>query len=245
MVTKHTNYLNLSNTKTQKRFIKTSLLLVTLIAAVVIIGLRTDSISSKALTSVYSDYTSADDFERPKLGKNWSINFGNVGIVHRSDLGLLSSSGMGLVTWEKLSFGPDQFSEIILPLDISPNMMVQPFVRRSGNDQAPRYGFGWDDEALRWYFKYDGGPQTRILATNTSYSTPVPGDTVRIEVSGTHPVALKGFHNGTLVLEATDAEYNRILDGRPGIAYRLKLGTGATYPAPAVEIWRGGRILIP
>jgi len=131
-------------------------------------------------------------------------------------------------------------------------MLTQVYVRRRTNDLA-RYGFHFNDENEdgtgianpRWEIKYDGVPtaQTRILASVPA-TMPQPGDTLRIEVRGTSPVLIKGFHNGMEVISATDSAHQRITaSGVVGMVSRVRRG-GFTAPpnSPVFAGWRGGSL---
>ena len=94
----------------------------------------------------------------------------------------------------------------------------------------------------KWYFKHDGVPsdQTRIIATSEASDVPGPGDVLRVEVRG---FTLRGYFNGDLVLEATDADSSKLVNGIPGLAARWAAGNGATDTAVQVwESWSGGSL---
>ena len=189
----------------------------------------------------------SDTFERASLGGDWTVNFGSVGIVNNSDLGLTAQSGMGLVTWTASTFSADQFCEAVLSPDKAPAMMTMVSARRQTATAAPRYGFAYDDDPgdQKWIIKYDGVPsaQTRILAENAAAPAPQPGDTLRIEVRGMNPPEIKGFLNGVEILSATDNAPDAInSNGKPALAYRLSQGGSTTYPSPAFESWTGGSL---
>lgn len=188
-----------------------------------------------------------DDFNGPTLGPKWFVYFGLPGIVNNQDLGATAFFGMHLVTWQADTFSDDQFSEEVLSSGWNDSMMVMVHVRQVPiPDSAPRYGFVYNNEASppRWILKYDGvaGPLTRIIGENLTAPGPQPGDTLRVEVEGSNPVVLRGYHNGNLVLTASDAAPERILSGRPGITFRVILGRTVTYPSPTVSSWRGGSL---
>ena len=219
---------------------------------------------SQATASVFALVTPSgaedqafDDFERSSLGSNWQIVFGSVAIVDNSDLGLSSASGMGLVAWFGSTFDADQFTEAVISPDKDPKMMNMVSARWRASDRA-RYGFGYNDDPGGgfWVIKYDGvpGPQTRTVSqlqlsdeslTVQQFSPappPQPGDTLRIEVRGSNPVEIKGFHNGNLVLTATDTAPERIVAGRSSLAYRLAKESSTTYPTPAFRSWTAGSL---
>lgn len=197
-----------------------------------------------------------DDFEHSSLGSNWKIVFGNVAMVNGSDLGLSAKSGMGLVTWLG-SFNADQFTEAVISGDKDPKMLTMVSARWRASDRA-RYGLSYDDDPGDgfWIIKYDGVPtrQTRTVSqsqlsdeglTVQEFSpapAPQPGDTLRIEVRGSNPVEIKGFHNGNLVLTATDIAPERIVAGRSSLAYRLAKESTTKYPTPAFGSWTGGSL---
>lgn len=195
----------------------------------------------------------SDDFERAARGPSWQVQIGDVEVVNGSDLGLRSGpappqTAIGIATWVGSRIGPDQYSEATVPGDIADEMLVQAYVRRRDSDSA-RYGFHYDDDpgdVPEWQIKFDGVPtaQTRILA-RASGPALRPGDTVRIEARGSGPVRLDGYVNGTLVLSATDGHAGAIPEGRPGVAFRFGVGTTGSFPAPAVERWRGGELAVP
>jgi hypothetical protein len=193
----------------------------------------------------------ADDFERNDLGPDWQIAYpsggGQVQILGGSDLGMGSGDqGFFLVNWIGSTFTADQFCEATLPADVNPDWIHQVYVRWRASDGA-RYGFGYDGDPNQadygsWYFKYDGVPSadTRMIATADAADIPGPSDVLRIEVE---EFTLRGYFNGTLVLEATDVDDTRIADGVPGLAARWATGNGATATAAKVwESWSGGSL---
>lgn len=199
--------------------------------------------------------TAFDDFERSALGPDWLISFpasGNqVQIIGNSDLGMVAGpQGFFLANWAGTPFGPDQFCEAVIPLDVAPNWAHQVYVRRRSSDAA-RYGFGFDNDSTqtqyykKWYFKYDGvpGPQTRMFGVADKGSqAPGPGDTLRVEIIG---YTLYGYWNGRLMSTATDTASNRIANGVPGLAARLANGNQAiTQSVKVWEMWRGGTLAV-
>ncbi len=192
-----------------------------------------------------------DDFERESLGPDWAVIFppppnDQVAIIDGSDLGMLPGpQGFFLVNYRGETFGPDQFCEATIPLDVVGDWAHQVYVRWRPRDGA-RYGFGYDNDPGQeffgsWYFKYDGVPsaQTRVFATAPGV-LPQPGDVLRVEVEG---LSLRGYHNGRLVLEATDTDPSQILDGEPGLAARWATGNQSTAQTAKVwEDWAGGTL---
>lgn len=193
-----------------------------------------------------------DDFERVSLGGDWTRFSGsNADIVNGSDLGVPTNIWL-FVGWTVSAFAADQFCEAVIAVGRPETLLTQVYVRRRTNDLA-RYGFHFNDENQdgtgianpRWEIKYDGVPtaQTRILA-NVAASMPQPGDTLRIEVRGTSPVLIKGFHNGVEVVSAQDSAHQRITTaGVVGMVSRLRRG-GYTAPpdSPVFASWRGGSL---
>ena len=195
----------------------------------------------------------SDDFERGSLGPDWAIVYpptppnDQVRILDSSDLGMgPGPEGFFLVNWTRRAFSPDQFCEATIPTDVTPGWAHMVYVRWRASDRA-RYGFVYDNDPDQpnfgdWIFKYDGvpGPETRIIASAPAAVTPQPGDTLRVEVVG---YTLRGYLNGTLVLEATDADPTMIADGVPGLAARWATGNQPTTVAAKVwESWSGGSL---
>ena len=185
-----------------------------------------------------------DDFERAALGSNWQLNLGSGGIINNSDLGILSGS-ISINSWVGSTFSNNQFSQAQISTNASSEMQKQIFVRRRSSDSA-RYAFHYNIESspLRWEIKYDGVPtaQTKLLATNSTAPAPVPGDTLRLEAEGD---TLRGYHNGNLVLSATDSSAEKITAGPPGLTFRLIGNANVAQPEPVFESWSGGSISAP
>ncbi len=197
--------------------------------------------------------TRTDDFERPELGPNWRIVFPTppndtqVQIVDDSDLGMgPGPQGFFLVNWIGSTFQPDQYCEATISPDVTDGWIYQVYVRWRESDAA-RYGFGYNgdpgqDTFGQWIFKYDGvpSPQTRIIASTPAATPPAPGDVLRLEVEG---YTLRGYHNGNLVLEATDTDPSRIDAGEVGLAARWATGNMGTPNAVKIwEDWAGGSL---
>lgn len=194
----------------------------------------------------------ADDFERPTLGSNWTRFGGSIAeIVNGHDLGVPTNTWL-FVGWTASTFDADQFCEAIIADARPDTLLTQVYVRRRPSDLA-RYGFHFNDENAdgtgianpRWEIKYDGVPtaQTRILASVPA-AMPAPGDTLRIEVRGTLPVLIIGFHNGQQVISATDTNHQRITTTGPvGMVSRLRRGDYTAPPnSPVFASWRGGSL---
>jgi hypothetical protein len=181
-----------------------------------------------------------DEFERAELGANWSVVSGSAaGIVAGRDFGALFLGPVS-VDWAT-DLGANQFSEVIIAGGKDANMLVQVHVRKQASTRA-RYGFHWNPEhtPAQWEIKFDGVPtaQTRILASAAG-DGPANGDVIRIEAYGRE---IRGYHNGRLVLAATDSAADAVLiSGGAGITARPKTGTVTSYPAPIAARWRGGR----
>ncbi len=196
----------------------------------------------------------ADDFERASLGSNWTLYVGNsstTGIVASSDMGVLAFSGVHIAAWAGPAVGADQFSEARSSTGLVSNMQHQVFARRRTSDGA-RYALHYNPEAAnniipaspQWEIKYDGvaSAQTRLIATS-SLPAPSPGDTLRLEVRGSSTVELKAYHNGILIMTATDTDANRVISGPPGLVFREFVGASITYPSPVWENWSAGTLL--
>ncbi len=220
------------------------------LVVILLIGFASAGYSTLKYTQAASgDYdVVSDNFERQSLGSSWTVNFGNVGIVNQSDVGLTALSGAGIVSWVGSTLNADQFSEATISPNKVSSMLTQVFVRRRSSDSA-RYAFHYDadpNDGLvdEWQLKYDGVPtaQVRILASNNTVSGPQNGDVLRLEVRATNPVELKGYRNGALVLSATDSAASSISNGTPGLTMRLGVGTTTTYPTAVFENWSGGSL---
>ena len=193
-----------------------------------------------------------DDFERTTLGGSWTIVYppapnDQVRIIGGSDLGMgPGPQGFFLVNRTAPMFAADQFCEATIPLNVTAGWAHQVYVRWRASDRA-RYGFGYNNDPGQasfgdWYFKYDGVPtvDTRYFATAPATVTPQPGDTIRLEIRG---YTLRGYLNGTLVLEATDTDATKIADGPPGLAARWANGnTQTSIDVRVWESWAGGSL---
>jgi hypothetical protein len=191
----------------------------------------------------------SDDFERPALGTNWSRYGGSQAeIVNGHDLGAPDPTVWCFVVWTASTFDADQFSEATTATGKPDALLTQVYVRQRASDLA-RYGFHFNNENTttnipRWEIKYDGVPtaQTRILAVVPA-TMPAPGDMLRIEVRGTDPVTITGFHNGVQVISATDSAHQRITSTGPaGMVSRLSSGTTAPPNSPIFARWKGGTL---
>ncbi len=197
-------------------------------------------------SAVATQDPAVDDFERHLLGPNWTLLGGSqAGIVNNRALGVPNTNWC-FAAWTASAFGADQFSEATIAPDIDPNMLTQVFVRRRASDLA-RYGFHWNGDPGRsqWEIKYDGVPtaQTRVLASLAGPG-PAPGDVLRIEVEGTDPVVIRGYHNSRLELTASDAALQRIAIASPcGVVARMSQGFVNTPPTPIFASWSGGSLV--
>lgn len=174
-----------------------------------------------------------DTFERAALGGNWTVHNGDVGLVNRGEIGLLSKRGpmlgLGIATWNG-SFSADQFSEVVISPNIDPNAFTQVFVRWRARDRQP-YGFHWFGQ---WQLKRDGGPAAPVLA-GAPGSKPSPGDTLRIEVVGD---LIRGLHNGVEVIRVRDSALTEA--GHPGMA--LHAAGVSVFPTSFYRRWSGGSL---
>jgi hypothetical protein len=202
-----------------------------------------------SLVSVLAQNPAADDFERATIGANWTRYGGSQAqIVNGHDLGAPDPSIWCFVVWTASTFDADQFSEVVTAPGKPDSLLTQVYVRQRAADLA-RYGFDFNNENTttnipRWEIKYDGVPtaQTRILAAVPA-TMPAPGDTLRIEVRGTDPVVITGFHNGVQVISATDSAHQRITTTGPaGMVSRLSSGTTAPPNSPIFASWKGGTL---
>lgn len=198
----------------------------------------------------------ADNFERSALGANWAVPNGLAEITASSDLGMSGDSGIHIAVWAGATLpGLNQYVEMTISADRTASVQYQVFCRRRSADLA-RYGFlykndpvfdvaGQPDGPPAWAFKYDGVPsaQTRLFGVDTGPPAPVADDRLRLEVRGTDPVRLRGFHNGKLVIAADDAAADRIITaGNVGAAYRADSGVTLTYPAKVFEDFAAGTL---
>src|SRR3989344_3052863 len=209
--------------------------------------------------------TASDDFESGTVsGAKWNVwtcNCSTTTTVRTNsqggkDLARISTQWAGL-SWIANTFSADQFSEIQLSPDWNPNALIQVYVRRRASDVA-RYAFHYDPEngLNQWQIKYDGvpTPQVRLVATNNNYPAPKAGGSIRIEVSGSNPPTIKGFHkcascsNFTEVASAVDSNASAInIAGPPGVVSRDRadIPANVTYPALLVSRWSGGDLANP
>ena len=202
-----------------------------------------------SMTTLLAQNPAADDFERATLGTNWTRYGGSQAeVVNGHDLGSPDPSIWCFVVWKASSFDADQFSEVVTATGKPDSLLTQVYVRQRAADLA-RYGFHFNNENTttnipRWEIKYDGVPtaQTRILAAVPA-TMPAPGDTLRIEVRGTDPVVITGFHNGVRVISATDSAHQRITTTGPaGMVSRLSSGQNAPPNSPIFAAWKGGTL---
>ena len=189
-----------------------------------------------------------DDFERSALGSDWML-WANADctIVNDSDLAQTDPATWCYAVYST-TFGADQFSEAVIASDKPAGILTQVFVRQQPfgvpNGNGARYGFHYNADLgqAQWEIKYDGvsSAETRRW-TNAVPAAPVPGDTIRVEVRGSDPVVVVGFHNGTEVVSAMDAEPQRIaVTGHSGIVERPAGGTSPPPNSPVFESWCGG-----
>jgi len=192
-----------------------------------------------------------DDFERSALGMNWERGAGsNADIVNGRDLGTPDGT-WAFVSWRADSFCADQFSEAKIAANKPTAILTQVFARKQPNGvpngNGARYGFHYNADPGKawWEIKYDGviTADVRILATNSAAAAPIPGDVLRIEVRGTSPVIIRGFHNSVEVVSAMDSASSRITpSGLPGMVARAAGGSSAPDDSPIFASWRGGEL---
>lgn len=184
-----------------------------------------------------------DDFERAELGPSWERQVGSDAQI--VDGAVAYADDWVFVEWAGSSFGNDQFSEVERAQAIPSFVMLQPWVRRRASDGA-RYGthFNLDPGQAQWEIKFDGvpGPSTRILATNTTAPRPKPGDRVRIEATGSDPVRVEVFLNGTSIMVGNDSNPNRSLSGTVGFVSRWSVDQTVPTNSPVCENWWGGEL---
>ena len=190
-----------------------------------------------------------DDFERSKLGRNWTVYNGDMGISEGNLAGFSKSSpallsrlglgwrGLGVVAWSMNSLSPDQFSEAKIAAQKDPDVLLQVFVRRRSSDKQ-RYGFHWrplEKGQGQWEIKLDGAVGAPVVATARASGPPASGDTLRIEAIEN---TLRGLHNGIEVISATHSTLTEA--GEPGMAWGVS--RIANFPAHVVDEWSGGSL---
>lgn len=213
-------------------------------------SLESDASTEESPCVAIPGKSACDDFERAQLGANWATRYdpdSQVAILDSSDLGMEAGGfGFFLINWTADDFGPDQYCEATIPLDATPGWVYMVYVRWRASDAA-RYGFAYNGDMGQasydnWIFKYDGVPsnETRVFAQAPAAAPVQPGDTIRVEVEG---YTLRGYHNGNLVLMATDTDSTKIADGETGLAARWATGNqGTLMPAKVWESWAGGEL---
>lgn len=192
-----------------------------------------------------------DDFERPTLGAAWMQWVSSqCSIANNSDLAQASATNWCYAVYGT-TFGANQFSEAVISSDKASNILTQVFVRQqpvgtpSGN--GARYGFHYnaDPGKAAWEIKYDGVStgETRVWM-NATATAPAPGDRIRVEVTGSDPVVIRGSHNGVEIISVTDTATQRIaVTGHSGMVERNAIGTSApSNNSPVFESWCGGEL---
>lgn len=206
-------------------------------------------VDAPAMVAPCAGADATDDFERATLGGAWMqwVN-SQCSIANSSDLAQASTTNWCYAVYGT-TFGANQFSEAVISSDKASNILTQVFVRQqpvgtpSGN--GARYGFHYNADPGKawWEIKYDGVVTADVRVwMNATAPAPAPGDRMRIEVTGTDPVIISGYHNGVEIISVTDTAAQRIaVTGHSGMVERNAMGTSApSNNSPVFESWCGG-----
>lgn len=180
-----------------------------------------------------------DDFQRADgtLGANWidttdsGLNAGGTKLALQ-DGGVYcaaTSSAWISAVWNGSATASDQFSEILIRtyFNAATNPGVGVIVRRNTNGSANYYQAFYFAGNIYLYAHTGGG---FTLITSVAH-TVAPGDVLRLVASGSNPVRLQVFSNGSSVIDTNDATF-LITGGQPGLAV-FEGGLSA------VESWAG------
>ncbi|MCL5884898.1 MAG: host specificity factor TipJ family phage tail protein [Deltaproteobacteria bacterium] len=161
----------------------------------------------------------SDGFDRSSLGANWTQQPGDSGTVVATGSAYCAASGNpdAFAYWNASSFGNDQLVQVKIQNISNWADDAGPAVRMSDSANTC-YRFVWLPGTNRWNLERVSSGSITNLNYATS-PTPQNGDIVRITAIGT---SIKGYVNGQLVCQATDAN---IASGQPGIY----VGDSTTY----------------
>jgi hypothetical protein len=184
--------------------------------------------------------TVTDDFERADgpLGPSW-LDLNDNLVIESGEVGLASLGGSTLARWVANTFGPDQFSEVIVgtldgkSFDVFRGLQI--FIRMQLQGTPWRWGCHYFSNTRTYQIKYDGGPsaETRLLDETQEEPLPVPGDRIRLEAVGD---TIRCYVNGQLKLQGVD---DALAGG--AIGFVIGLNPAATeIPRRVVAGWNGG-----
>ncbi len=181
----------------------------------------------------------SDNFQRANgaLGANWT-NWSWSGAVGPQISSNTATGGGGGGTtsgafWSANTFANNQFSQVTFGAVPAGSDWAGVTVRQAGNG-----GSGY----LGLWFANNGSSLFMLFAENGTSSPPSlssvsgsmsAGDTLAISANGT---TINLYHNGLLVLSATDSTYS---SGKPGVAFYAAAGAQTS----AVTLWQGNDTL--
>ncbi len=170
-----------------------------------------------------------DNFKRANgaLGSNWSSAFGTVQVSSNTAIATLLSGGNATALWATgTTFSGNQFAQATVASLNGTTDFIGPSVRYTATGNGYTCN---EDTTLLALQRNDANVRTNL---QTSSTTGVVGDVLRIEASGSTITCTRTSPNGTVTsISATDTTYST---GSPGLFF---FGTVAT-----LANWSGGNL---
>jgi hypothetical protein len=163
---------------------------------------------------------------------SWTISTGAFVVDNAADVCKADSSGaISLAYWNADSFNADQYSQGALTFDAGIYTGVAVRVTGSGN------GYYFHLDTSTWYLgRVDAGTAGDLTSGSTTGF--VDGDTFKLTASGTNPVVLTAYRNGSQIGTYNDSNASRKTTGSAGVGGYGQAGGSSVW----IDNWEGGNL---